>query len=197
MKSIVSYPHRGPWGDSRYRGNCSGWLLVDLLKHFQPKMVPDPTMGSGTTRDVCRELGIAGWFGDLKDGFNILRDPIPCGGDFGFMHPPYHDIIVYSGNVWGEPHPDDLSRCSSYEDFLAKLNQAQFALYDALRRGGHMAILIGDVRRNGVLYPIQRDMAWYGEPVAVVIKQQHNCWSDRRHYSGKFIALVHEYLRAP
>ena len=113
------------------------------------------------------------------------------------MHPPYHDIIVYSGDVWGEPHPDDLSRCSSYEDFLAKLNQAQFALYDALRRGGHMAILIGDVRRNGVLYPIQRDMAWYGEPVAVVIKQQHNCWSDRRHYSGKFIALVHEYLRAP
>ena len=616
MNSIVSYPNRGPWGSSRYRGNCSGHLLVDLVQHFRPKMVLDPMVGSGTTRDVCEEMGIKGWFGDLKDSFNILADPIPQGGDFGFMHPPYHclhpetpvvladgtvkpvyevvvgdkvinqdgevvdviaiaskpntrpmrrirvrgqtidDLLVtedhlclvveakkckypsqervcagdcphlsnirgacaqgdapyhhykpiwkqagdiaagdyllyttprysdrpstvkvsdylsgewfsvadgfvwyqknknghtvrggtcqyrvrdevpvdedfaylaglfiaegsspsdadsgtvyftfhvseaelidacrhlteklfgvkcsgvrrqsmsnnsvrvefyskplayffssvfgkgarnkripyflmtaprkvqlallkglfqgdgcasqctygttsrtlmeqvrmlcyvnglsmaiqygnrtekhatilgytvkvrvsyygrvprgafalietgveeqwydkvlrfgtmlgfavtkaetfayegpvydlqvssgesfltpsgivhnciigYSGNVWGKSHPDDLSRCPAYEDFLRKLNLAQFALYDALRRGGHMAMLVGDVRRKGKLYPIQRDMAWFGKSVAVVIKQQHNCWSQRRHYSGKFIALVHEFV---
>jgi hypothetical protein len=28
--SVVSYPDRGPWGDSRYRGNCSGYLVKDL-----------------------------------------------------------------------------------------------------------------------------------------------------------------------
>ena len=194
MNSIVSYPNRGPWGSSRYRGNCSGHLLVDLFQHFRPKMVLDPMVGSGTTRDVCEEMGIPGWFGDLRDGFNILREPIPQGGDFGFMHPPYHNIVQYSGNVWGKSHPEDLSRCPTYEDFLRKLNQAQFALYDALRRGGHTAMLVGDVRKNGTLYPIQRDMAWFGEPVALVIKQQHNCWSQRRDYAGKFIALVHEYL---
>ena len=29
--SVVSYPDRGPWGDFRYRGNCSGHLVKDLI----------------------------------------------------------------------------------------------------------------------------------------------------------------------
>ena len=24
LTSVVSYPDRGPWGDNRYPGNCSG-----------------------------------------------------------------------------------------------------------------------------------------------------------------------------
>lgn len=24
--TILSFPERGPWGDSSYRGNCSGWI---------------------------------------------------------------------------------------------------------------------------------------------------------------------------
>jgi len=195
VKSVVSYPDRGPWGDAHFRGNCSGRLIVDLVEQFHPKFFVDPMVGSGTTREVCEALGVKGWFNDLRYGFNILADEIPVGGDFGFMHPPYFDVIHYSGEVWGDkPDPNDLSRCGSYEEFLAKLNEAQFRLYESLRQGAHMAILVGDVKRKGVLYPIQRDMRWYGEPVNLVIKMQHNCWSDRQDYTGKFIALVHEYL---
>jgi hypothetical protein len=195
MKSLVSYPDRGPYGDACYRGNCSGHLIADLIREFHPRFVLDPMVGGGTTRDVCRELGVPGWFSDLREGFNILQDEIPVGGDLGFLHPPYHDIIRYSGEVWGrEPHPDDLSRCASYEEFLARLNEAQFRLYDALRRGGRLAVLVGDVRCRGVLYPIQRDMRVYGQPEAFVVKAQHNCQSDRRHYAGRFVAIVTEYL---
>jgi len=50
--SVVSYPDRGPWGDSRYRGNCSGYLVKDLILRFGCKSVFDPAEGSGTVRDV-------------------------------------------------------------------------------------------------------------------------------------------------
>jgi hypothetical protein len=50
--SVVSYPDRGPWGDSRYRGNCSGHLVKDLILRFNCRSVFDPTEGSGTVRDV-------------------------------------------------------------------------------------------------------------------------------------------------
>ena len=50
--SVVSYPNRGPWGDSKYRGNCSGHLVKDLILRFGCKSVFDPAEGSGTVRDV-------------------------------------------------------------------------------------------------------------------------------------------------
>lgn len=30
-KSMISYPHRGFFGDNKFSGNASGWLLVDLI----------------------------------------------------------------------------------------------------------------------------------------------------------------------
>ena len=54
--SVVSYPDRGPWGDPKYRGNCSGWLAKDLILRFQCQSVFDPAEGSGTIKDVV--LGI-------------------------------------------------------------------------------------------------------------------------------------------
>ena len=67
-------------------------------------------------------------------------------------------------------------------------------MISSLRRGGRIAILVGDVKRKGRLYSLQKDMDWYGAPEQVVIKTQHNCRSDKVNYSGKFIPIVHEYL---
>ena len=50
--SVVSYPDRGPWGDSRYRGNCSGYLVKDLILRFNCQSVFDPAEGGGTVEDV-------------------------------------------------------------------------------------------------------------------------------------------------
>src|SRR6478609_3399247 len=36
LTSLVRYPERGPWGQSGYKGNCPGFLIVDLLDYFKP-----------------------------------------------------------------------------------------------------------------------------------------------------------------
>gem|GEM_PF-5336457 len=58
LTSIQSSVYRGPYGNSRYRGNCDGYIIRNLLRYFRPRTVLDPMCGSGTCRDVCCELGI-------------------------------------------------------------------------------------------------------------------------------------------
>lgn len=41
MQSVVSYPDRGPWGNNKYRGNCSGYLIKDLIEQFHIKNMSD------------------------------------------------------------------------------------------------------------------------------------------------------------
>lgn len=199
MQSVVSYPERGKGGNSQYRGNCSPRLLEDLFGFYKPKKVFDPMVGGGTTKDVCSKLGIEHDVLDLNPawgGWDALRDEIPGVYDMIIWHPPYANIIRYSGNMWGQPDPRDLSQIplSRYPEFIKKLNLIQMRLFASLRKGGRIAILVGDVKKNGKLYSIQRDMAWLGTPEQVVIKTQHNCESDKRNYGGKFIPIVHEYL---
>ena len=83
LTSVVSYPERGPWGSSKYRGNCSGFLIKDLLLRFKARRVLDPMEGSGTTKDVIKGLNrfkntkIEYVGGDLTtNGFNLLKDEI-------------------------------------------------------------------------------------------------------------------------
>lgn len=199
LTSILSYKDRGKWGDAKYRGNCSGWVIYNLLNHYTPGQFLEIFAGGGTGFEVAREMGYRNSVHlDLSEkwgGWNALTDEIPEGSDFIFIHPPYDDIIHYSGVMWGDkPHPDDLSRCSSYEEFIAKLNQVHGKAFASLRNGGRMAILIGDVKRNGDYFSIQKDMHWYGKTDMHFIKEQHNCVSDKKTYRKEIIRIVHEHL---
>lgn len=194
--TVLSYPQRGVGGDPKWRGNHSPLLSRDLFLWLKPRQVIDPMCGSGTTGDVAKDMDIACWQNDLHSGFNILRDELPLMGDLVFFHDPYHNIIPYSGNVWGtKPHPDDLSRCPDYQTFLKRMDIAHYNGYQALRPGGHLVILTGDVKRKGMLYPLQRDYRWYGEPVQMLIKLQHNVWSNGQAYSNMSDPrIMHEYV---
>lgn len=198
MKSIVSYKERGNFGNYKYRGNTTGKIIVDLLKHYKPKQFVEVFAGGGTGYDVARHMGYTKSIHlDLNDAFgnwNALRDEMPQGSDFVFSHPPYHDIIKYSGNMWGKPHPDDLSRCETYEEFIHKLNIVNAKIYNSLQKGGYHAFLVGDVRSKGKYYSIIKDMIWYGELDSHIIKVQHNMMSNSKSYAGKFIPIVHEHL---
>jgi hypothetical protein len=193
---VLSYPNRGTGGDAHWRGNHSPRLSEDLFLWLKPKQIVDPMCGSGTTGDVAARMGISCWQGDLHSGFNILRDELPGLADLVFFHDPYHDIIQYSGNIWGkQPHPDDLSRCPDYATFIRKMDVAHYNGYQALRPGGHLVILVGDVKRRGVLYPLQRDYRWYGEPRQMLIKLQHNVWSNGQQYTNfRDPHILHEYV---
>ena len=111
-----------------------------------------------------------------------------------FLHPPYHNLIPYSGNMWGTPHKDDLSRCSSYPEFVEKLNYIVQKLFMALRRDGRLAILVGDIRTKGSFYSMQHDLMRVGQMEAFIVKGQYNCVSDTRSYKKPFIPVVTEYL---
>jgi hypothetical protein len=192
LTSIVSYPDRGPYGDHKYPGNCSGYLIKELVTHFGAKRVFDPAVGSGTTGDVCRELGVKCVQRDLRDGFDVLSSEIPPGFDFVFFHPPYWNIIKYSDD------PRDLSNIGKYEDFIENLARACKRLFKALEpNGGHLVVLLGDVRKRGKYYFIFRDLiSRLGDPdYPILIKAQHNVTSFGRRYSIEyFIPLAHEYV---
>lgn len=203
--SIWSYPDRGSWGNSKYRGNASGYVYRDLYEALKPKFVIDPCMGSGTSIEVAKEMGIEALGLDLHSGFNLLRDSILLAAgkpsDLVVSHFPYHDMIVYSGHMYPEVHADDLSRCLDVEDFLFKSQQALLNQRDATLPGGYYATLIGDQRRNGKYYSYQAEFIARmpaDELKGVIIKAQHNCVSDRKQYNGRIASgmprISHEYM---
>jgi len=197
MTSVVSYSDRGPFGDPKYPGNCSGRLIKNLILKYSAKRVADPMQGSGTSRDVVHGLnkykktGISYWGGDLREGFDLTKQDLPGKFDFVWIHPPYWNIIRYSDN-----NPSDLSNCESYETFRKLLMVCLRRCYEALELGGRLAILIGDVRRGGKYTPIVKDVLNlpFGEIRSIMIKVQHNCTSDRKRY-GKLedVPIKHEY----
>ena len=187
--SIVSYPDRGPWGDPKYRGNCSGWLAKDLILRFKIQSVFDPMEGSGTIRDLVhginqflqKDIHYEGR--DLTQGWDILTSPLPEKQfDMVWYHPPYWDMIRYSND------PKDMSNCNTLEEFEQKLSLSVERLLGALKPGGIMAILIGDKRKNGVYYPLLRTLLMnpkIGELKAIIIKIQHHCQSDNKAYGAR------------
>ena len=100
--SVVNYPSRGHWGDSSWRGNTSGHIIVDLIESFKPALFVDVCEGGGrsaTSADVCREMGVEYIGLDLHKGNDFTRDYIlaqlPRPADLTFSHPPYFDMVLY------------------------------------------------------------------------------------------------------
>ena len=77
MLSIVSYPDRGNYGRNTYRGNCSGLLIKDIIDQYKLKGLSDFMVGSGTTEEVVKEMGLRGEFADLNRGYDMMSMEIP------------------------------------------------------------------------------------------------------------------------
>lgn len=212
LTSFMAFPERGEGGSNKWRGNCAPEVIDSIARyaidnklyygkdtsHFT---LLDPMSGSGTSAVVAQHLGINSVLYDLnpqpaygRGGWNALKDDIDASADLIFFHPPYHDIIQYSGNMWGKPNPDDLSRCPNYNDFLEKLNLCIRKFYMALRNDGRLAILVGDIRQKGKFYSMQKDIMRMGDFESFIVKGQFNCVSDRKTYKKPFIPVVTEYL---
>ena len=204
LTSIVSYPERGNGGNNRYRGNCSPKLIEDIIGFFKPKNICDYMCGSGTTGDAAMTMGISSNLYDLHSGFDIMNCEIPERPEFIFWHPPYWDIIKYSDymykasdveNKYGyDPRKTDLSRIEDWDEFVSTLNYAMMKQFSALEKGGRIAVLMGDIKRKGKLYSMLSEIIKPGTMENIIIKAQHNCFSDKTNYSGNFIPIVHEYL---
>jgi len=192
LKSIVEYSNRGPWGDTKYPGNTSGYLLVDLIDYYQPKSVLDPMEGSGTTGDVAFDMGDIPYTGlDLRSGFDLVSDEPEGEYDLIFWHPPYHDAVDYD-----VPHPNNLSRCSSLADYLEKLKFCMARLLKHLTRQGHLCILCGDVRKEGIIQPIHSAIISFNLVAlkAILIKKIEGRSRYFDYGNAPFIPILHEYV---
>lgn len=205
--TIVSYPERGNYGSNKYRGNCSGKLIKDIIEtpFYNIRYLSDYMVGSGTTEDVCREMGIDGVWLDLNRGFDLMTMDIPDHPQNIFWHPPYGSMITYSDNMYKandiiskygfDPRKNDLSRCKDHDDFIFKLNYCELKQFTALQKGGRMFILVGDYKKNRKLYSMVCDIVKLGTLEQIIIKTEHNCWSDNIIYSKKnYVPIQHEYL---
>ncbi|TPR15029.1 hypothetical protein DY052_06270 [Apilactobacillus timberlakei] len=193
--SIMSYKNRGYWGNSKYRGNCSGHVIKDLLDTFKPNNFVEVFSGGGTGRDVAKEVGYQKSLHlDLNNGWDAMKNDIPVASDFVFSHPPYWDIIDYSKMRSDGYNPNDLSNNMSYEDFIKELDKINYKIYNSLVDGGRHAFLIGDVRKQGKYYSIIKDMTWFGELEEHLIKEQFNTVSAKKHYPKSFVPISHEHL---
>ncbi|BDQ68454.1 MULTISPECIES: DNA adenine modification methylase [Shewanella] len=202
--SIASYPDRGPFGDNKYRGNCSGHIVADLIDNYLPAggLIVDPAVGGGTSQEVAASKGVRFFGTDLHSGFNLLVDDL-CStvgekANLVFFHPPYGSMIQYSGHMWGNEHKHDMSRLSD-DDFRAALKLALHNISDATLAGGHYAVLMGNHRRKGVYInwsSITEALA--PDPlVDEIIKIQHNVVSNSSTYKQSrtpLVRIMHEKL---
>ena len=160
--------------------------------------------GSNTTADAARTMGIVSHTYDLHSGFDLLHTDIKERPEFIFWHPPYWDIIKYSDVMYRasevqrrygyDPRQFDLSRIATWESFVQAMNYCMMKQFCALEQGGRMAVLVGDIKKKGRLFSMLFELTKPGVLENVIIKAQHNCMSDQRVYSGKFIPIVHEYV---
>lgn len=203
--SVMSFPERGVWGNSKWRGNASGHVYRSLFEQLQPAVFIDPMVGSGTSVEVAREMGIEAYGLDLYQGFNAVDMSILQAtgkqADLVVSHPPYGSMIRYSGpgGMWGDaPHPADLSHCTDDEQFLQKMQAVLLNQRCATLPDGYYGTLIGDWRRNGIYTSYQAELIARmprKELAAVLIKTQHNCVSDGKNYGRlKLPRIQHEYL---
>lgn len=213
--TVLSFPSRGPWGDSNYRGNCSGWIIAFLLWKYGLNSMSEIFAGSGTGYDVCKDFGIPYTGIDLnptpmRDGIismDILDDNIPLPDGFYnseliFAHPPYPSInqVRYANNMWQDTSGQNLStkdiQNMSWESGMKAVNHAIMRGYTAMQPGAYEAVLVGDVRRSGTFRSMMNELITPGELVQVIIKMQHNTVSGRQRYDNpkSFVPLAHEYL---
>jgi len=196
LTSIHASTRRGEYGSHKYPGNCGGYLIRDLLQYFLPKRVLDPMTGSGTCRDVCRELGIEHFSGDIRFGFDCANSEhmkIVGKYDFVWIHPPYWRMKVYSDD------PRDLSTAPTCIDFLARYWKVIWNCKEALTPGGHLAVLMGDYtdREAGYVpltYYTKRLCfdAGLRQKCTEIIRLQHGNTSSKKSYRSSFIPGLHD-----
>jgi hypothetical protein len=195
LSSIHAADGRGPYGNPSFRGNCSGLLIRDLLRYYRPTRVLDPMAGSGTCRDVCRELQIECQSLDLHSGFDA--QDADCYRDLGrfdfiWLHPPYWKMIRYGDD------PRCLSNAPTLSDFQRRLRSVIRNCRSVLAERGHLAILIGDGKDAGeymglpfrTFWLAVRAGLWLAAPE--IVRFQHGATSSSKQYTTSFIPRLHD-----
>lgn len=149
-------PRSALQGDPNYTGATPSWVVWQLLQRYtRPgETVLDPMCGSGTTLDVCADLGREGLGCDVNPTRPDIREadardiPLPdesC--HLVFLDPPYSTHVRYSDSpaCIGRLDAGGRDRGRAYFDAM-RLVIAEVAR--VLRPGRHAALYVSDSRRD-------------------------------------------------
>lgn len=198
LTSLYHHNDAGDYGNRSYPGNCGGNLIKDLLTFFRPQLVLDPMSGSGTCKDVCRELSIDCRSGDIHAGFDAtnsdaMRSLAGDGADFVWAHPPYWRQKLYASDS------RDLSRTRTLDEFLFRYAEFIGAAASVLVPGGRLAILMGDYNdRDAGFVPLvyhTKRLAFEAglrQCCTDIIRFSHGASSSRKVYRSSFIPGLHD-----
>lgn len=221
-----------------YHGNYIPQIATQLFERFTKKndIVLDMFFGSGTSGIEALNMGrrcigvelkqemvdyVSSKFSkkELVTGVNII-----CGdstskeakekvqarleimgkkqAQFVVLHPPYDDIIKFSDKK------EDLSNCSSTEEFYELFEKVAKNAYDLLEKGRYAALIIGDEYKDSRVVPLGFECMKRMENVgfvtkAIVVKnitgnekakgKTANLWRYRA-LAGGFNIFEHEYI---
>lgn len=223
--TVWAFPDRGKWAthDAKYRGNWSPYIPRNVILRYSQEgdTVLDPFVGGGTTA-VEAKLTNRNFVGfdinpkavelscgkcdfefdttatsviDVADARNLPLNDNSV--DLICAHPPYADIIHYSENIEG-----DLSLLP-IKDFLFEMGKVADECRRVLKKGKFCAILMGDMRKKGMVQPLAFETMRVFELAGfktkeIIIKEQHNCkatgyWKTNS-IKFNFLLLAHEYL---
>jgi len=229
--SVWRFPKRGNWAvhDGSYRGNWAPQVPRNLILHYTRKgdTVVDPFVGGGTTLIECVLLKRKGIGVDISPhAVNItrqklreLRKSMPkqdiefprvfrCDArhlsmitdesvDFVCGQPPYANAVRYTSSI-----SEDLSRIGSLSQFCAQIREVARELYRVLKKRKRCAVLVGDVRRKKMVFPLgfkvmEQFLAQDFDLEEIIVKEQHNDRSTRFYATKPSVLrfrIAHEYL---
>lgn len=226
--TVWAFPHRGNWAThkSDWRGNWAPEIARNLILRYSDvgDLLLDPMIGGGTTAIEAKLLNRNIICSDINNEalrrtrealkFSIdntaKQEIVKCDArrltgikdnsiDFILTHPPYADIIKYSGGeLMG-----DLSNIHDIDKFIAEMTNVASELYRVAKPGKYCAILMGDTRRNKMYIPLAYKTMQAFLEVGFqlkedIIKRQFNCRATgfwvRRSQEYNFLLIMHEHL---
>ena len=178
-------------GDRGYKGATPSYIIWNLLQRYTRPgdLVVDTFCGSGTTIDVCKDLGRESM------GFDIApyrEDIIPADArklplkkesvDFVFIDPPYSTHLKYSG------HPQcigelDAGSGAYYEAMEQVINE----IHRVLKNRRYFALYVSDSWKKGepfqpIGFELFQMMRKKFKPVDIVSVVRHNKSLNHPHW---------------
>lgn len=104
------------------------------------------------------------------DASNITQLDLPK-MDFSISSPPYWNILNRSTHTFRKDRlkrkldvsyseeEKDLGNIDDYEQFLDKLSEIYLGVYEVLRKGAYLVVIIKNVKKEGKMYPLAWDLA--------------------------------------
>lgn len=138
-------------GSKDYRGATPSFVIWNVVHRYTESgaTVVDPFCGSGTTLDVCKDLGRVGIGFDLVPSRPDIRAAdvrsLPLkqkSADLVFMDPPYADNLSYSDD------PRCIGRLPADGRYQRAMRLALAESVRVLREDGVLAVFVCDVLRK-------------------------------------------------